>query len=1221
MTPIASASPGPPQSPGAQQGTDAPDGTAASGLRVHRSNRVEFLATVLAHNLKDKANPDAMRPEHVVVGNRGSERWLAHMLGQTLGITANVEFPFPAGIIESLVGWAVDGPNQPVPKSAAAWNKENVAWTIADELLGLPSTPLWAPLWGWMEVEPPAVTGSVDRRLLGLAMKLADVYDRLQTFRAEWTQDWAHNPEHERPEGVPEWQVVLWTRLIKRLGPETSAARMIRARDRLRQSVSPDGLPTLHQPKDPLARQDCQELHSLHIFGISSLPPIWLELLAVAGRHLNIDMYLLSPSNQYWADVRRGTVDLPSPLRLARDQLQARLEAVIPADEPVGEGRTRPNPTLATFGRIARDFQAVLERVPEGYRDIPNEGEVFQDPVPDSAEPEGESAPALKWLQSDILHMRHPADHKDALEHFERRRIDPMDDSIQVHACYGPLRQVEALRDALLDLFDRHEGLQARDVVVMCPRVADWAPLITAVFGSPDRWGGAPPVPFRLADRSLRELNPVSEALLQLMQLAQGRLTAPAVLELLGLEPVRARFGIRGEDLPAISALVSQAGARWGRDAEHRTTFDQPADPMCTWRFAMDRLALGALMDDNAGQNRLWQGISPVESAGSEGLDRIGSLLEFTSALLHHAAVLTEPRSLEAWRTALTEALDALVTATPETAFRLRQVRSAIGLLGAHSGGDLGDRPVSASAVQSWLEGQFEQPAGPLGQQTGAVTFCTMLPERGVPYAVVCLLGMDESAYPRQAEMLGFDPTTRSPRVGDRDPRDEDRYLLLEALLAAREHFLVFYTGRDQRSKEERAPAPPIGELMDVAEASFLPPEGWDDVRSWLEIQHPLQAFSPRNFTAGGLVPANPLGTPRAHRLDGRTWSFDPRLCRGAAALRRPPAPLPRFWSDNIRLDVDPEAIVELGDLIRFWRHPTRWLLQTELSIYPGDHHTTLADREPVELDHLENWLLQNQLGDLIMADDNLLDTTLMQQLWARGDLPPGTLGRVSLHAAESMVRPAVARLRPHLHDPHPVPVQLTLGEWELRGQVPGVGPDGVARLVLGAIEGRKLVEAWFLAAAVTGSGRPCALHVAPTKPAKGEDLATLLPFGGDAANAKAWLLRRVQGFHEGRRRPLPFLARASWALANRKMGRGAPPIGLQWGYDNLPSEAREAGLTAAREHWYGSDRLTGEAQDAAVVAVLGTDWPYPEDSASEAEFITLALDFWGPVLQARSQA
>ena len=72
----------------------------------------------------------------------------------------------------------------------------------------------------------------------------------------------------------------------------------------------------------------------------------------------------------------------------------------------------------------------------------------------------------------------------------------------------------------------------------------------------------------------------------------------------------------------------------------------------------------------------------------------------------------------------------------------------------------------------------------------------------------------------------GDDLILADPQVGDRDPRTEDRQLLLDALLAATDHLVITYTGRDERTNLERPPAVPVGELLDVIDRTVRTDDG-----------------------------------------------------------------------------------------------------------------------------------------------------------------------------------------------------------------------------------------------------------------------------------------------------------------------------------------------------------------------------------------------------------
>ena len=224
--------------------------------------------------------------------------------------------------------------------------------------------------------------------------------------------------------------------------------------------------------------------------------------------------------------------------------------------------------------------------------------------------------------------------------------------------------------------------------------------------------------------------------------------------------------------------------------------------------------------------------------------------------------------------------------------------------------------------------------------RTGHLTVCTLVPMRSIPHRVVCLLGLDDGSFPRHIERDGDDLTRGRPGSGDRDARSEDRQLLLDALLAAREHLVITYIGRDERSNLQRPPAVPVGELLDVVDHTVRGARR-NRAREAVVVAHPLQPFDARNFERG-----------RARRVDG-PWSFDPLHLAGArAAARRrtatarlPGAALP---ARQRRRRARPAGAVRAP--------PSRAFLRQRLGISLWDRTRDFEDAIPIELDALEQW-------------------------------------------------------------------------------------------------------------------------------------------------------------------------------------------------------------------------------------------------------------------------
>src|SRR5690606_31389558 len=147
------------------------------------------------------------------------------------------------------------------------------------------------------------------------------------------------------------------------------------------------------------------------------------------------------------------------------------------------------------------------------------------------------------------------------------------DGSVQIHACHGPVRQVEVLRECLLGLFAADPALEPRDVVIMCPEIESFAPLVRAAFGQPVPSGTETPeavahpghrLRVRLADRGRGATNPLLGVVAVLLELARGRVTVTEVLDLAAYEPVRRACGFDDDDIERMREWAVEAGARWG---------------------------------------------------------------------------------------------------------------------------------------------------------------------------------------------------------------------------------------------------------------------------------------------------------------------------------------------------------------------------------------------------------------------------------------------------------------------------------------------------------------------------------------------------------------------------------------------------------------------------------------------------------------------------------
>ena len=801
--------------------------------------------------------------------------------------------------------------------------------------------------------------------------------------------------------------------------------------------------------------------------------------------------------------------------------------------------------------------------------------------------------------------------------------LDPEDRSILVHACHGRLRQVEVLRDELLRALNEDSQLQPREIVIMTPDLEGYAPLVEAVFsdGDPDgaagrgeEVAGFPSLPYCLADRSLRRESPVADVLLRVMELAQGRVTASEVLDLLALEPVRKQFSLTAEDLPRVQAWIGEAGIRWGVDAEHRRQCGQPPHGENTWRFGLDRLLLGRAM--GADEDRMFGGVLPYGELDGDEAELLGRLVDFCETLFGHLHDLRASRTMELWQEQLEQVLETMTGDGGSTAYLLRQVRDALDGEAALAGDLEVSRELELEAVHALLDGRLSQTGSGGKFGTGAVTICAMVPLRSIPFSVVCLLGMDDDAFPRKDPAAGFDRVASHPRPGDRSVRDDDRYLFLEAILAARQRLIITYQGRGIRDNKPLPPATAVEVLLGVVEDSFLPPgRGAHDpavVRAQLVEEHPLQAFSPRNFGGGAA---------------GRRTSFDRRYLRGARRLRGEQSPPRAFLSGKLPpppAGADEPRVLTIEELTRFWTGPSAYLLNRRLGIWLRDEQGAVEDREPADLSALERYSVGDRLLGRALASDPRSRRLLTQHdprhyelVRAAGDLPLGSPGRYHFDHVAGEVERLVGVARQQLEPPRDPEVELALelGETRLVGTLDGPWATGLVHVQYARIKAKNILSLWIShLGALLSDPEFVGSSVLVGRPRQGAPVDVGLSSLGrvEKAAARKHLQDLIDLYWRGQRAPLMFFPETSRAHAEAQRAR--PGDQGSW-------------TSAARGRWSLYGDAPGEGDDAHVVRLLGDAEPFHPGftmpglaHSGELGFAALAQRVWAPVLDALSE-
>jgi len=1051
------------------------------GFLLHASNRLETLAELLARVLAAPLDP--MLPETVLVQSGGMQRWVSMQLARRHGVCANVRFPFPVGFAYEVCRTLLPDLPREYPL-----NQERMLWSIERLLRSLLGDREFAPLARYVRDDSQLKT-------VQLAERIAFHFDQYLIFRPLWSARWEAGetcgdfiqPAHAASEA---WQARLWRELVRGAsvrgaGGEHRAALLKRAIAKLEKGSVPTGLPS-----------------RVCVFGIPTLPPVYLDLLTALSRHSQVHVFLLSPCRRYWGD-----------LMTRRERRQAYLRQDHGAQE-----RPEDSMPLAGLGGVGRDFlELLLDRNPEETR-------LYETP---------DSGRMLGRLQADLLDLNVGGE-----------RPDFTDSSIQVHCCHSPLREMEALKDLLLDLLSGDATLSPQDILVMNPDIEEYAPVIQAVFGTSE-------VPFSISDRKPTRAAETIRLFLELLEFGQHRFEASRVCALLESPPVRLRLGLDAAETQRVLEWVRSTGIRWGLDKNFRRGMGDYAQN--TWESGLSRLFLGYMTA--AGP---LHGISPLPLRGSSEQELLGRVAVWIDDLGTLWSRLQGVRKPADWLDCLLWILDAFFPQDRTQAEHVLAVRRTVTDLTR----EMGDFEADGRTMLHLVRKRLEESGGESAFLASGLTFCGVRPMRSIPFRVICLTGLTSTAFPRQDTPPGFDLMAARPRPGDRSLREDDRYLFLESIISARDALILTYPGLSQSDNAEAPPSVLVSELLDFLDGSYT--AGGRPPSEALVFRHRLQAFHPDYFAAGS-----------------RLFSYSARNRDAAAALFERQTASPFFPTE---LAANAENEVDIEELTRFLAHPCRHLLRA-LRIVPDGGEEEFLDEEPLGtptgLDAYGP--LQEMLSTAL--DEPAADLESLLLAWQI--LPPGQAGTDAGRELCARIRTLADQARAFIGDEAPTRLDLRLGlaSGTLTGRLDLHG-DRVMTCRPAKTKGPDMLRLWVRHLAASAAGVDAqSIHIGT-----GDNFTP--PEAGDARERLTSLLAL---YARGMRTPLPFFPRTSLAYAKAR-------------YTGRNPKSRDEALAAAMKQWEGGFNLTAEKDDPHLTFLFRDAEPDWDEFAEVAERIYAPL-------------
>lgn len=905
-----------------------------NGFYFYQSNQQKVLLQQMARILDTPLKASVMVPEIILVPTPIIKQYLSLHLAKHFGILANIHYFYPHQFLEWLASpLYTESHYKQTDKSFLCWSLMRI---LPQYFQDPRFRVILAPL------QKQEDSSLMPLRLFQLCERIATLFERYTLYRPEMLQKWESQEISEIEEDFY-WQYLLWNKIYK----EPFFLHTARLLEKIKKS------PTSNYP---VPERIC-------LFGFSQLTFLtapYLRLLQQLSTRTPIHLFALNPCEQYWLDI-----ETEQTIAQKERQFQAKKpQETIELHYEVG------NPFLASFGKTGREFFQFVSDL-----DLQeNHDSLFVAPQSDTL---------LAQMQKDILRLKEP---KASFSFSET------DTSIRIQSCPNELREVEVLFHSLLWMFETMPHLKPWEICVMAPAIDPYVPYIKAVFGEVSEEKHQ--MPYSILGQTYSQESVYIQVFFLLLDLPQSRLHVSEVLNLFEFRPIIEGFNLDEADLQLFRRWIREASIHWGQNATHQQQMGLPEIPENTWEFGINRLLLSYASGTLNKEELFFQWVPACEIRESE-FETFGHFLSFFDYLHQWCNEARKTHTLSEWERLLRQLLERFFGQIKDDYARreIASLRNEVQQLKTLEKDTHFNDPIDLSALRYFLKKRFERTRTDFVAFHGGITFSSMQTTRGIPFRVLYLLGLNEDNFPQSARPLHFDRIGRHPQQGDPHPAQEEKYMFLEAFLAAQEKLWLssIYLGAQHQFRLQ--PSLVIQELIENIRRYI--PEGSERFC----VEHPMESYHPKYFQ----------NNPSWINYSREYFEASQLLIAQEKNVSPPTLYCPETFQKLGEPD-ETHRQVELTKLIKFFRNPTAFFFQNRLSLFVEEYFQSLDDHEPFTL----HPFVKNRLCRAILKW-RLTDRPLEQLkaiTLAQGILPSGTFGPYVFQELVQEIEPFLKKIQ-----------------------------------------------------------------------------------------------------------------------------------------------------------------------------------------------------------------
>ncbi|GAB4226701.1 MAG: hypothetical protein Tsb0021_02960 [Chlamydiales bacterium] len=633
------------------------------------------------------------------------------------------------------------------------------------------------------------------QRIHSLADQLARLFQKYSVYGKGVIEEW----QSSLP--TSDWQICLWNKVFDQKNPWTQLVHFMAKR-------------RSHQIEHGV---------DIHLFGLSWIPPIYIDFFSSLKGDIEIHHYLLSPCQEFWSDM------------CSDHELSKLKENTILNNHWDVEALfyVERHPFLANSGKLGRMMARIIEE---------HDGVHVLEHYEDKKSPLNH---LLHHVQRDFLHLRTLNDVAES----GRTLISEEDDSITIHQAPSKSREIEILYQLILETIEKNRdkgiSIYPNEILVMAPNIQEYASYIHSVFGNDESQ-----LDYHIYDENPQTVDSAVAALRDLFSLVKGHWNREEIFRFFEHPIVQESLSLHPSAIDDLKEWAEKAYIHWGMDGEHQQkhVHFSEQEEYGSWEKGIFRLLAGSLITQKEVFHELSPDPFPVEGVSLNKGEILGNWFFILRTLFQDLAPLMENQRmpLGVW----VDYLQALFSSyfkgdTPALTALLKQLRSAVRFLEAQT--------VTWVSIENILLKELENSEiVNYENKYHGLSFASLFPMRAIPAQVIVLLGM-EQGFPKCESRDSLDLFEGKKGIDIPKTHDYDRYAFIETLISVRRRLIISYTeegGVQTKAKQNLSPI--VQELMDYLDAFYCIGSNYEDSKmpsEHLFKKHPFSAYDPVYFS------------------------------------------------------------------------------------------------------------------------------------------------------------------------------------------------------------------------------------------------------------------------------------------------------------------------------------------------------------------------------------